>query len=203
MVVLALFTYLPAFLNLRRGLSLPQAGLLAGIPSLVSIASGAAGGVLSDRIGSRKRVSLAGLLLMAATMPLTVVACAAGRARFPSGCPGARHRPRADQHLFRRRGSGGWRAAGRPCHGRHHGGPERGVSPRAGRFRRARRFGGRLAPGLREPRGDEPRGRGGRGFHEAPVGPLAPLGPAATGQPPAAIPPHHRSPVSSHPTAAG
>lgn len=73
MVVLALITYLPTFLHLVRGLSLPQAGLLAGIPSLVSIASGAAGGLLSDRIGSRKRVLLAGLVLMAVAMPLTIV----------------------------------------------------------------------------------------------------------------------------------
>ena len=42
MVVLAVVTYLPTFLNLVRGLSLPQAGLLAGISSLVSIASGPA-----------------------------------------------------------------------------------------------------------------------------------------------------------------
>jgi MFS family permease len=73
MVVLAVVTYLPTFLNLVRGLSLPQAGLLAGVSSMVSIASGPAGGVLSDRIGSRKRPYLAGLLLMAIVMPLTVV----------------------------------------------------------------------------------------------------------------------------------
>ena len=73
MVVLAVVTYLPTFLNLVRGLSLPQAGLLAGVSSMVSIASGPAGGVLSDRIGSRKRPYLAGLLLMAVAMPLTVV----------------------------------------------------------------------------------------------------------------------------------
>jgi MFS family permease len=73
LVVLALVTYLPTFLGVTYGVSLQQAGLLTGIPSLVSIFAGAAGGVLSDRIGSRKRVSLAGLLVMAAAMPLTVV----------------------------------------------------------------------------------------------------------------------------------
>jgi MFS family permease len=78
MVVLAVVTYLPTFLNLVRNLSLPQAGLLAGISSLVSIGSGPAGGFLSDRIGSRKRPYLAGLLLMAVSMPLTVVIAPAG-----------------------------------------------------------------------------------------------------------------------------
>jgi MFS family permease len=78
MVVLAVVTYLPTFLNLERGLSLQQAGLLAGISSLVSIASGPAGGFLSDRIGSRKRPYLAGLLLMAVSMPLTVVVAPVG-----------------------------------------------------------------------------------------------------------------------------
>ncbi len=73
MVVLAVVTYLPTFLNLVRGLSLPQAGLLASISSMVSIVSGPAGGVLSDRIGSRKRPYLAGLVLMAVAMPLTIV----------------------------------------------------------------------------------------------------------------------------------
>jgi MFS family permease len=73
MVVLAVVSYLPTFLNLVRGLSLPQAGLLASISSMVSIVSGPASGVLSDRIGSRKRPYLAGLLLMAVAMPLTIV----------------------------------------------------------------------------------------------------------------------------------
>jgi MFS family permease len=73
MVVLAAATYLPTFLNLVRGMSLPHAGLLTSIPLMVSIVLGPASGVLSDRIGSRKRPYLAGLVLLAVAMPLVVV----------------------------------------------------------------------------------------------------------------------------------
>jgi MFS family permease len=73
MVVLAAATYLPTFLMLFRGMSLPHAGLLVSIPFMVSIVAGPASGVLSDLVGSRKRPYLAGLVLLAAAMPLIVV----------------------------------------------------------------------------------------------------------------------------------
>jgi MFS family permease len=73
MAFMAMATYLPTFLNLVRGLSLAQAGLLAGSASFVSILSGPAGGMLSDRLGSRKGPYMAGLLFGAIVMPLVTV----------------------------------------------------------------------------------------------------------------------------------
>lgn len=70
MAVIAASTFIPTYLNLFRGFSLPQAGLLASVSSMVSIFSCPAGGILSDRIGSRKRPYVAGLLFGAVVMPL-------------------------------------------------------------------------------------------------------------------------------------
>ena len=63
-------TYLPTFLSSQRGLALEQASLLAAIPTIVLIASAPAGGLLSDQLGSRKKVYLAGLAGAAVLLPL-------------------------------------------------------------------------------------------------------------------------------------
>jgi MFS family permease len=63
-------TYLPTFLNSQRGLSLPQAALVSSITTLIVIVSAPAGGVLSDRIGSRKKPYLVGLAVQIALLPL-------------------------------------------------------------------------------------------------------------------------------------
>jgi MFS family permease len=54
-----------------RGVALMQAARLTSITSLMSIFSGPAGGLISDRIGSRKRVYLFGLIAAAIILPLT------------------------------------------------------------------------------------------------------------------------------------
>ena len=73
MATMAFGTFAPTYLNLVRGMSLSQAALLSSVVSMVSIVSCPAGGVLSDRIGSRKRPYMVGLALMAIMMPLIAV----------------------------------------------------------------------------------------------------------------------------------
>ena len=63
-------TYLPTFLASQHGLALEQASLLAAIPTLVLIVSAPAGGLLSDRLGSRKKLYLAGLAAAGLLLPL-------------------------------------------------------------------------------------------------------------------------------------
>jgi MFS family permease len=65
-----LSTYLPTYLAERRGLPLAQAALLSSIPTLITIFSAPAGGVISDRIGSRKGPYLWGFALLAVLLPL-------------------------------------------------------------------------------------------------------------------------------------
>jgi MFS family permease len=64
-------TYFPTFLNTVRGLSLSQAGMIASIATLITIFSCPAGGVLSDRIGSRRRPFVAGMIGCALLVPLS------------------------------------------------------------------------------------------------------------------------------------
>lgn len=69
--VFAIGTFLPTYLYTVRGVALAQAAGLTSITSLMSIFSGPAGGLISDRIGSRKRVYLFGLIAAAVILPLT------------------------------------------------------------------------------------------------------------------------------------
>jgi MFS family permease len=69
--VIGFATYMPTFLTTQRGLTLAQAALLASIPTLITIFSAPGGGILSDRIGSRKKPYLVGLALAAALLPLS------------------------------------------------------------------------------------------------------------------------------------
>jgi MFS family permease len=73
MATMSFATFTPTYLNLVRGMSLAQAALLASVVSMVSIVSCPTGGILSDKIGSRKRPYVLGLVLMAAIMPLIAV----------------------------------------------------------------------------------------------------------------------------------
>ncbi len=67
-------TYLPTFLSTQRGIPLAQAALLAAIPTLITIFSAPGGGILSDRIGSRKKPYLIGFAAAALLLPLNVIA---------------------------------------------------------------------------------------------------------------------------------
>jgi len=69
--VFAIGTFLPTYIHTVRGVALAQAAGLTSITSLMSIVSGPAGGLISDRIGSRKRVYLFGLFAAALILPLT------------------------------------------------------------------------------------------------------------------------------------
>ena len=69
--VFAIGTFLPTYLYTVRGVALAQAAGLTSITSLMSIFSGPTGGLISDRIGSRKRVYLFGLIAAAIILPLT------------------------------------------------------------------------------------------------------------------------------------
>ncbi|MHB1135085.1 MAG: MFS transporter [Chloroflexota bacterium] len=62
-------TYLPTYLSTVHGLPLVEAALLASIPTMVSIFSGPMGGVISDKVGSRRWPYLIGFVLAALTFP--------------------------------------------------------------------------------------------------------------------------------------
>jgi MFS family permease len=66
----AFATFLPTYLSTVRGLPLTQAALLAAISTIITIFSCPAGGLLSDRIGSRRRPFVVGLVLTGLLMPL-------------------------------------------------------------------------------------------------------------------------------------
>jgi nitrate/nitrite transporter NarK len=66
----AFATFLPTFLSTVRGLPLAQAAVVAGISTFITIFSCPAGGLLSDRIGSRRGPFVTGLVLTAVLMPL-------------------------------------------------------------------------------------------------------------------------------------
>jgi MFS family permease len=68
---IGLGTYLPTYLNVQHGFPLTQAALLASITTLVTMASGPAGGVLSDRIGSRRKPFLVAFAAAIILLPLT------------------------------------------------------------------------------------------------------------------------------------
>jgi len=65
-----LSTYLPTFLSSQRGLPLTQAALVSGITMFVIIFSAPAGGILSDRIGSRRKPYLVGFAAALILLPL-------------------------------------------------------------------------------------------------------------------------------------
>jgi MFS family permease len=68
--VIASATFLPTYLNLERGVPLRSAALMVGLVNLVGLFSAPASGVLSDRIGSRRRVYLVGFVALAVILPL-------------------------------------------------------------------------------------------------------------------------------------
>jgi MFS family permease len=70
---IGLTTYMPTFLNTYRGLSLPQAALISSITTLIVIFSAPAGGVLSDKVGSRKKPFIASLAAIIVLLPLVGV----------------------------------------------------------------------------------------------------------------------------------
>ncbi len=72
--VFAFATFLPTYLYAEQGVPLAQAASLASITSLLSIFSAPAGGLISDRIGSRKRPYLFGLVAAAFIFPLAGLA---------------------------------------------------------------------------------------------------------------------------------
>ena len=63
-------TYLSTFLTSQRGLSLTQAALISSVGTLIGLFSSPAGGVLSDRIGSRKKPFVFGLACSVVLLPL-------------------------------------------------------------------------------------------------------------------------------------
>jgi MFS family permease len=70
MALLAYATFLPTFIHTQRGVPLEQAALLASLSAVIPIFSAPAGGILSDRVGSRRRPFLAGFVLSALLLPL-------------------------------------------------------------------------------------------------------------------------------------
>ncbi len=68
--VIGASTYLPTFLTDERGLTLAQASLLSSVPTLITIFSAPGGGLVSDRIGSRKTPFLVGFALALLLLPL-------------------------------------------------------------------------------------------------------------------------------------
>jgi nitrate/nitrite transporter NarK len=73
MAAMSFGTYTTTFLNLNRGIPLSQAAMLISVGSIVSIFTGPLGGVISDRIGSRKKVFITGMVIMAVIMPFASI----------------------------------------------------------------------------------------------------------------------------------
>jgi MFS family permease len=69
--VIGIATYLPTFLTEQRGLTLAQAAFVASITSMITIFSAPGGGIISDRIGSRKKPYLVGFAASIILLPLT------------------------------------------------------------------------------------------------------------------------------------
>ncbi len=142
-------TYMPTYLSTQRGIPLVQASLLAAIPTMITIFSAPAGGIISDRLGSRKKPYLFGLASAMVLLPL--YGFADGWGPRPRACavrPAIRSRPH--RRLLRCRGGDGRRTAGRPGDGRHHGGAKRGHVARSPHLWYTRTVGG-LAGRLRQP----------------------------------------------------
>jgi len=72
-------TWAPTFLNTMRGMALADASFLISLVPMLNIGSCPFSGWLSDRIGSRKWIIAAPMLVMAALWPLTALA---GEAAF-------------------------------------------------------------------------------------------------------------------------
>ena len=70
MALTPIITFYPTFLATSLGYPMAQAGFLAGLISVANVPSAPLSGWVSDKIGSRKRVTLAGLLLL---LPLTLL----------------------------------------------------------------------------------------------------------------------------------
>ena len=70
---IGLGTYMPTFLVTQHGMSLRTAALVASITTLITIFSAPGGGILSDRIGSRKKPYLVGFAAAIVLLPLTGV----------------------------------------------------------------------------------------------------------------------------------
>ena len=70
MAITPIITFYPTFLATDRGYLMAQAGFLAGLISVANVPSAPLAGWVSDKIGSRKWVTLAGLLLL---LPLTLL----------------------------------------------------------------------------------------------------------------------------------
>jgi MFS family permease len=64
-------TFFPTFLSTVRGLPLGQASLVASISTLITIFSCPAGGLVSDRLGTRRWPFVAGLAVSGLLLPLT------------------------------------------------------------------------------------------------------------------------------------
>jgi len=76
--VIGFGTYMPTFLTGERGLSLSQASLLSSVPTLITIFSAPAGGLVSDSVGSRKKPFLLGLGVALVLFPLVSVLSVTG-----------------------------------------------------------------------------------------------------------------------------
>ncbi len=75
---IGLGTYMPTFLVTQHGLTLGTAALISSIMTLITVFSAPAGGILSDRIGSRKKPYLVGFAAAIILLPLTGVLNLAG-----------------------------------------------------------------------------------------------------------------------------
>jgi MFS family permease len=70
MAVMSTATFMPTYLNLQRGLPLRQAAVMVSIVNMTSLIALPLGGMLSDRLGSRRRVYLAGFAGLVVILPL-------------------------------------------------------------------------------------------------------------------------------------
>ena len=80
MALTPILTFYPTFLATGQGYNMARAGFLAGIISLANVPSAPLAGWISDLIGSRKKVTLAGLLIL---LPLSLLLFHASGSMIP------------------------------------------------------------------------------------------------------------------------
>ena len=78
-IFIAFMTWFPTYCHAVRGLSLSQADLLMSVMTVLLLVSGPFGGWLSDRLGSRRVICVAPMLLLMFLFPLASVLTGEGR----------------------------------------------------------------------------------------------------------------------------
>jgi predicted MFS family arabinose efflux permease len=70
LTMMPVMTYYPTYLNEVAGMTLTKAGMMAGLIGIIAIPVSPLAGLISDRIGSRKKVGIAGFVFLLIGLPI-------------------------------------------------------------------------------------------------------------------------------------